>query len=74
MPGAIVVARNRVATTRAFQSLTNAFGAYELALGAGSYSIEVSRQGFRPARIPDVTVVAGSPARLPAVRLQLASR
>ncbi|HSG00697.1 MAG TPA: carboxypeptidase-like regulatory domain-containing protein, partial [Vicinamibacterales bacterium] len=60
MAGATVVVRNN-ATGESFSGVTNAVGAYTFpGLAVGSYTVTISRPGFKTAEYSDVRLLAGS--------------
>ena len=70
LPGADVVAKNN-ATGGEFQAVTNNEGNFTIpAVNAGVYTVTVSLQGFKSAVLPDVQVVAATPATV-SVKLEV---
>src|SRR4026208_2275869 len=62
LPGVDVAAKNN-ATGEEFRTIPNGEGNFTIpALGVGVYTVTVSLQGFKTAVLPDVPVIAGTPA------------
>ncbi len=73
IPGADVVARNN-ATGTEYQAVSDATGRYEIpAIGAGTYTVTVTLMGFKTVILPDISVIAGTPASVKAVTLEVGS-
>ena len=70
LPGADIAAKNN-GTGGEFRAVTNTEGQFTIpALNAGVYTVTVTMQGFKTAVLPDVTVVAGTPASV-SVKLEV---
>ncbi|HPW19204.1 MAG TPA: TonB-dependent receptor [Vicinamibacterales bacterium] len=73
IPGADVVAKNN-ATATEYRTVTDSAGRYAIpAIGAGTYTVTVSLAGFKTVILPDIEVIANTPASVKAVVLELGS-
>jgi hypothetical protein len=71
IPGADIVAKNN-ATATEYRAVSDATGRYEIpAIGAGTYTVTVSLMGFKTVILPDIQVIAGTPAGVKAVVLEV---
>jgi len=73
IPGVDVVAKNN-ATATEYHAVSDATGRYEIsAIGAGTYTVTVTLMGFKTVILPDISVIAGTPASVKAVTLEVGS-
>ncbi len=69
IPGADIVAKNN-ATATEYRAVSDATGRYEIpAIGAGTYTVTVSLMGFKTVILPDIQVIADTPAGIKPVVL-----
>ena len=71
IPGADVLAKNN-ATGTEYRAVTSETGRFTItAIGPGVYTVTVSLMGFKTVSMPDITILAGVPATIKTVTLEV---